>query len=232
MDILESINNHPSEESLEAYLLRQLDRPRVAHLEEHLLVCDHCRQTLEELEEYVTVMKCVTATYTGSAVPQRLLQRFNPFARRAGKSQPGAAPRNPWFPLAWGSAVAAFCFLAVLSWNFRPVSPVLPATAVELSAFRGGGDSFPARAPAGAPLELTIDAADLGAAEDFNFRMEIVDEVGTRMWSAPAKPSGSEQLSARVDKILGRGQYFVRVYRGSSPNDPGELMREASLLLE
>lgn len=239
MDLSELIPNHPSEESLEAYILRQLDSTQEAHLEEHLLLCDHCRSTLEELEEFVTVMKSVTATYAeGEAAPSPpLLRRLNPFANRAGLGRPGAATRRTsfgqkWLPYALGSAAAAICLVVVTSLNFWPDAPILPARTVELSAFRGGGDAISARTPAGAPLELSMDAADLGQSGAFTYRIEIVDETGERMWSAPAELLESRRLSARVDKILNAGKYFVRLYRIDSPNDPGELLREASLLLE
>jgi anti-sigma factor RsiW len=52
---------HISEETLETYALgRAVDAHR-APLEEHLLVCPACRLRLEDLEEYIEVMKAATA---------------------------------------------------------------------------------------------------------------------------------------------------------------------------
>ena len=48
--IEDAIQGHPADESLEAHSLNELAEPGLAAVEEHLLVCGHCRARLEQIE--------------------------------------------------------------------------------------------------------------------------------------------------------------------------------------
>ena len=48
---------HTSDDALERYVLRGLDEPEVAKLEEHLLVCSTCQARLEETESFIITMR-------------------------------------------------------------------------------------------------------------------------------------------------------------------------------
>ena len=50
---------HPDEETLEQYVLGRLSGGELTVLEEHLLICDTCRASLEQLGSYVEGMRGV-----------------------------------------------------------------------------------------------------------------------------------------------------------------------------
>jgi anti-sigma factor RsiW len=49
--------NHLDAEALERYALGQLEEPEHAATEEHLLICEECRNRLIEAERYVRAMR-------------------------------------------------------------------------------------------------------------------------------------------------------------------------------
>jgi predicted anti-sigma-YlaC factor YlaD len=50
--------NHIDEDVLECYALGRIqDEERLAPIEEHLLVCESCRDRLGEMDQYLAVMK-------------------------------------------------------------------------------------------------------------------------------------------------------------------------------
>jgi anti-sigma factor RsiW len=51
------IVQHVSEDDLERYAMRFLPAPESEQLEEHLLVCQSCRDRLEATDRYVAAMK-------------------------------------------------------------------------------------------------------------------------------------------------------------------------------
>jgi hypothetical protein len=53
--------NHIPKEILEKYALNTLSSQETGPLEEHLLICQRCRTNLEELDEFVAVMKAALA---------------------------------------------------------------------------------------------------------------------------------------------------------------------------
>jgi hypothetical protein len=93
--------------------------------------------------------------------------------------------------------------------------------AVDLAATRGA--AIEAKAPAGRPLLLRLDLANLPASSWY--RLEMVDRFGSRVWQAtvPAQESGAGVKTPGTKP----GIYFVRVYR-----PPGELLREYGLEVE
>jgi anti-sigma factor RsiW len=181
---------HPSEDQLEAYALRHLSEAQTAKLEEHLLLCPACQESLARIDEYIALMKAATA-------------------------QPPAAKRHPpvWTlprlaakPAVWVLAAAAV-FSAILLWP----SHEKPAPVV-LASLRSVGAPM-AHAPAGRPLDLAILAPDVPA--DESYRVEIVDAGGKTQWTGPLteKPG---KLSASVPVRLGAGLYWVRIYMGNA----------------
>jgi hypothetical protein len=42
------VNYHPDESTLDEYLLERLSEPELSRIEEHLLICDTCRNRLDE----------------------------------------------------------------------------------------------------------------------------------------------------------------------------------------
>ena len=50
---------HLSDDLLELYVMGRLDEPELAPLEEHLLICEECRNRLEGTETYIAAMRAV-----------------------------------------------------------------------------------------------------------------------------------------------------------------------------
>jgi hypothetical protein len=50
-------HSHPTEVTWEEYAFGRLSEKRIAALEEHLLACELCQASLEELTKYIELMK-------------------------------------------------------------------------------------------------------------------------------------------------------------------------------
>jgi hypothetical protein len=187
---------HIGDEDLERYLLNKLPEPEAAAAEEHLLVCAGCRQRLEETERYVRAMRTAL-----SRTEQEEAARERPAIRRA----------------AWGLAAAlAVLLVAVWLWPRGAVAPV----AVLLQASRGPAEGY-SRAPAGRPLNLSMDLTEVSAFP--SYRVELVDARGARLWEGPAAIEQG-RAAARVPRKLSAGRYYVRLYSPAA-----ELLREYGL---
>jgi hypothetical protein len=56
-----NLDTHLSEEMLEEYCFNRLPEEATAALEDHLLVCVHCQAAVQDLDEYILLMKLATA---------------------------------------------------------------------------------------------------------------------------------------------------------------------------
>jgi anti-sigma factor RsiW len=124
--------SHPSEEALDLYALGRLPEDAAAPLEEHLLLCEDCRNQVTEFEAI------------GRAF--RDAQALPPLRRRP----PGRA-------LHWAGGIAAAAMVVFLAAGIPRTAPVVR---VELTAWRGG--TSPGAIPAGSQPELFLSAAGLG----------------------------------------------------------------------
>src|SRR5712692_4519645 len=134
---------HPAEDTLEEYAFNRLTEAETAAVEEHILVCSACQKDLQDIDEYILLMKAATAEY---AVHPSEVKR-------------GLAVKATWAVAAAVLVVLMFVpgvVKAISRWRADPVSA--PA-AVVLAAFRGGDGATMSPGPAGRPLELSIDAA-------------------------------------------------------------------------
>jgi len=50
------LTQHPSDDTLEAYVMRTLPEMEVAPFEGHLIICQLCRERFRETDEFVTAM--------------------------------------------------------------------------------------------------------------------------------------------------------------------------------
>ncbi|HEV2202170.1 MAG TPA: hypothetical protein VGR73_20310 [Bryobacteraceae bacterium] len=141
-------------------------------------------------------------------------------------------------PLSWA---AAYMLAVAISIGSGIVAWKLPldrnsagdADVAILTTLRGGNDDGMAQARALRPLDLSIDLAagdslDPSAAvnslpESGRYRIEMVDAAGALQWTGTAQPV-SGKLTARVEKHLGAGVYWVRLHGPS-----GKLLREFGL---
>ncbi len=174
---------HESDERLELYALERLSDSDVVRIEEHLLVCESCRDRLDETAEFAVAM------------------------REGGKNIPVAVSRDwfawlrPQFALAGALAVALLAVVLVWNGNGR----LAPVASLQLSAMRGNDAASvqPAR-----ELDLTLTDAVAGAGTPM---VEVVDGNGAQVWSGAPEMSGGV-ARAKVAKALAAGDYWVRFY--------------------
>ena len=192
---------HVGEERLEAYAMGTLAEDEVAVVEEHLLFCATCQDRLEELDGYTQAMR-------GAAKRIREEEVVAP-------ATPGAWGRvREWFhtpaPI-WAGALAMLAVILMIGLRLQVQPPGSPVE-VELHAIRGASAGT---ALAGHALRLRLD--NRGVAEDAAWRVEIVDEEGTRVWIGTGSWTDSAVL-ASVDRSFTAGTYFVRLLKeGEDP---------------
>ena len=186
---------HPTEEILEEFVFHHLPEPLAAQVEEHLLISPACQDALAETEEFVSAMK-LAAEHPDSARD--------------------SAPRSVrnW-SLTPAFVLALLALLVVLRHPHELPAPV----AVSLSSLRGFDPLAPA--PAGKPLDLSIDSPDLGPGRQY--RVELVDSAGAPVWKG-AVTEADGKLVAHMPEPLRTGVYWVRLYGADQ-----ELLREFGL---
>ncbi|MBV9742792.1 MAG: response regulator [Acidobacteriia bacterium] len=180
---------HLSGDQLEAYAGKRLLEPEISHCEEHLLLCQQCREALEQEEAFVSAMRS---------------------AARGFVSSRGEAARSPlrWPRMipAW-SVVTAVLLLALpfglYRWTRRPVpQPYI----VELVARRG----LPVATVAATGRPLVLKLQTNGAPDLTSYLVEMVDQNGQMIWRQRVLARGSE---VRAQSLAPRpGVYFIRLY--------------------
>ena len=198
------IAGHLQAEELEFYCLGGLTEVRCARLEEHLLLCEICRDRLTETESYVAVMRQASRQWSAEHVeaPAAAVIAIRPW-------------RESWPGRLAPMLVAALLVVCAAVWFGRHSRVPAPPFAIELTAVRGAA---PGPAPAGYPLLLELDLT--GLSEGRPFAGEVVDASGRRVAEFPV---GAPALL----KALAPGGYFVRIYKSS-----GELLREYALTVK
>ena len=83
-----------------------------------------------------------------------------------------------------------------------------------------------ARARAGAPITIVIDAADLD--NPYHLQIEVVDASGKPVWRGNAgEPAAGTRISTFIDTRLRAGVYWIRLFSAA-----GQLLREFGLHAE
>jgi hypothetical protein len=197
--------DHVTEDDLEQYCLGGLAEVRYARLEEHLFLCETCRERLTETENFVGAMR--------EASRQLPEEHEEECAAVIVASRPW---RQSWPGRLAPMSIAALLLVCAAVWFGRHsgVPAPLPFT-VELTAVRGAA---PGPAPAGRPLLLKLDLTGLGDGQPF--AGDVVDASGSRVAQFSV---GATVLL----KALPPGGYFVRIHKTS-----GELLREYALALK
>ena len=180
------INPHIGAEELEDYAMGRIPEEQAGGLEEHLLICDACRQRLQEYDSYNSAMRHAAAQLVDA---------------------PSQPDRSPWsFPRLLPAAVALACAVLIAGVAFRYSNSAEPAFAVNLAATRGAG--IEAKAPAGRALVLRPDLTGLAAGPFF--RVEMVDRLGNHVWQGSVRSGASAGVPRQRPGI-----YFVRIYNSS-----------------
>lgn len=193
---MDAVTFHESDDRLELYSLNRLPDSDIESVEEHLLVCDSCRERLDQIGEFALAMRAALKT-----------RPVTPFF-------PG------WFSLSsfeWltpqlgrTAAVAALVLAVGIYWTAGNAR-LTQVASLQLTALRGG--AVPA---VGTARELDLSFGGAAGAS----RAEIVDDSGGAVWKGSLTASG-EQVRAKVMKTLSPGGYIARVYSGS-----GRLLHE------
>jgi hypothetical protein len=212
------LKDHPSVEVLEEYCFDRLPPAILESVEEHLLVCETCQDTVRETDEFIQLMKFAVAERAVDPSPRLPPARAWDNLTAAGKKS-GLGSVTMW--------TAVMLAMMALFWAFTSfrTNPLGPAIPVRLVAMRGGENAGFTRAPAGRPLGLAIDTTELPAPD--SYRIEIVSSSGRPVWTSAAPLSGREIL-ARTPTIMKAGVYWVRLYSSQSDS----LVREYGLKLE
>jgi len=157
---------HPSEDDLEEFVFGRLEGAELDLLEEHLLVCELCRKSLTETENFVASTRAAARKMLGAPAPTPKARLFS-----------GPA-------LAMAGALAII--LVAVSFSVAPFFRS-PQT-VALVAERGVGQG---EAESGRPLDLRLDVTGLEPSR----WLEIVDAEGKKLYAASVEPSqGSVRL--------------------------------------
>ena len=175
---------HIDDGLLDQYAVGTLPAEHLAHVEEHLLVCQDCQSRLDASEEFATLFQ--TAAVQSDARPQHRTLAFS------------------LHPAAIWSAAAAM--LAILFFAAGPLhkTPVTPAT-VFMQSLRG--PDAPAKIAADRPALLVFDIVPDAAGN--GYEAQIVNLVGVQIAAARVSPKDG-RLAALVEP-LPRGSYWVRV---------------------
>jgi hypothetical protein len=209
---------HPDEDVWEQYAFGRLGGKKLAALEEHLLICERCQNTLASTDEFVLLMKRGTASFTSS-----------PKQAHPGKVLPfGAGRRHVPKYAAVGAiavaSVAALVWIAPETFLRHPAAAHGAAMPVALQSLRSGSTAAMNRAPVGHPLDLSISFRAMPPSA--HYRAEVVTSRGKTVWTGQADVNHGA-LQTRVGINLAKGIYWVRLYAPSS-----ELLAEYGLKIE
>ena len=175
-------NRHIDAEEIEQYTMGGVPEEECAWIEEHLLICEACRERTTASDIYVHAMRD---------------------AARQLRSEPLVERHRGWWRLRLVPALLAAGLLAFVAWqSSRDVERPARVFAVSLAALRG--PDLPATAPSRTPLDLHLDLHALPAFDSYG--VEVVDRVGNRVWQGATASSGACRIAA-----LPAGAYFVRV---------------------
>jgi anti-sigma factor RsiW len=205
---MKDFEQHCSEESFESYAMGRLDDPRTEVLEEHLLLCEPCRNRLVETEQYIKAMKAASARLRkeAQAAPESAFNRI-----------------KSWFAIptvAWAAAAAALVLVVFASGTFlRQNGSNASPVAVALTAVRGGAVTTTANHP----LDLTLDARGLELTNSAT--VEVVNANGATVEKATAIVSG-DSATAHLGKLRA-GAYFVRLFKTGSTEPVREYALQA-----
>lgn len=191
------LNLHGTDDQLELYALGRLPESDLPFIEEHLMVCEACREHLESIENFALGLRDALAISPASATSRPPL--------RAGIWEwIRGLVRQPVFGMAAAAAVL-IALVAVYPLRNREIAPV---AALQLTAIRGEMPS----SPRARETDLTLaDAAPEGAP----FRIAVYDADGRNVWNGKASVV-SEGAQVRITERLNPGRYFVRLYSAES----------------
>lgn len=198
----EPYRDHPSEDALERFLLKQSDEEEIEAIETHYFACEACVTRLEALELDLAAKKLAIQTY---------------LAEQAVKlSQPVTKQKN-WF--GWFTPKGLSFAAAAMAAGCLAVAFVSVPRDVSLVAARGNETKVVSE---WLPLRLHLQARDLKAGP---VNVKFVDKTGNQVWQGPAMVT-NEEIEVNTPRIKAAGDFLVQVYSLSADTTPADLMRE------
>ncbi len=180
------MNRHVTGDQLESYALGRLDEAELGEFEDHLLICEQCREALSAEEAFIRSMRV---------------------AARESRQQSAA---HGWRFLPAPAWAVALTILVVLAGMWRLSSRLgAVAPAIVLLEATRGAVTAPNAAPARHALNLRLDSTGLPPLASYT--VEIVDAAGHPVLQTSAAQANHE-VRARVARGLPAGMYYVRLY--------------------
>ena len=202
---------HPSDDSLERFLLHQMDEKELEGVETHILACQRCVDHLEDMELNLAATRMALAELHKESVA------VNYAAEMAAREK-----KSVWArlfnvrSLSFAGAAAALALSLMVAPRYTPVDK-------EMSAFRGPESNV---IPAGRPVRLHLNAKDL---PETQVSLEVVNaEDGAEVWNSSSKVD-HQVVNTKLPPIDTKGNYLLRIYSPgseSAKNTHGELLRE------
>jgi hypothetical protein len=186
---------HPSEDSLERFLLHQASDAELETIETHILACESCVDRLEILELEIAATKLALAELHQEKTAEEYAKAQN--------------RRKSWFSiksLSW-AATAAAIVLGVIS------LPLLKPADVNLAAYRGSETTF---VPEWRPLHLHANTTGLDAKEVV---AEVVDVDGNPVWKGTTSVDAGHADIA-LPRLTHSGSYLLRLYAANGNGNP------------
>ncbi|HZL55622.1 MAG TPA: hypothetical protein VFC21_00985 [Bryobacteraceae bacterium] len=185
---MDAVTFHESDDRLELYALSRLPDSDVAKIEEHLLICDLCRDRLDETGAFAEAM------------------------RTAFKSQPArevSAVHRGWFgwlrpQFALAGAFAAVVLAVGIYWT-AGAARMMPVASLQFNIANRGSEVKTVKTAK--ELDLSFGEA-AGVA-----RIDVVDSSGETVWTGAPEPG--RPVEAKVREALSPGGYFARTYTAS-----------------
>lgn len=204
------VGEHPSDEMLERYLLRQSDEVELEAVENHILMCPDCVTRLEEAESFITTFKAACGEMT-------IIRRQR--SKAASMAEHVVSWLTP-LRLSWTAGLAVIlAALIVAPAQFALRRPVAPAQ-VTLSAWRGAES---VSVPAKRPLTLHLNSIDL---PDGTVAVQLVDALGREVSHSSASIN-QEKVAVSLPALQTPGAYFLRLYSvADTKSGERDLLRE------
>jgi hypothetical protein len=203
-----SANKHPTDDTLELHALKQLPESEREPLEEHLLVCEECRQRLDKTEDYVAAMQqALTEIQQESTQPSGFW---------------AWVPRVPK-PVWAGVLAVVAAVLIIVPMQLRTGGTPYD---LNLTAYRGDQAVASPAAPAGSKLTLHIDIT--GLPEVYGYGVQVANADGAVVFDKGIYREG-DVMTIPLERTLPAGQYWVRVYEPRTRSLP---LREYGFRLE
>ncbi|MBV8842302.1 MAG: hypothetical protein JO307_05780 [Bryobacterales bacterium] len=175
-------------------------------MEEHLLVCGQCRDTLDEIGNDVLTVKAAILELAHAPAE-------GPFKAKVKGLWRALWPQTIVPRFAWATAAAACLVTALYLGTAQVNTPGQGAVAI--GSLRGSSDIDHAiHVPAHRALDLDLHAEHV--AQSSSLRVEVVDSSGKQVWSERPKMVDGKP-KALLSKGLSKGLYWVRIYDGAEP---------------